>query len=318
MADDQNINAVKHRTHEQLRRAARDKFNQRATQEALNEAIYSVPGITVFDARRVMEQLERHLNDFLGIDHFKEFRKVTTAWVTRQAQLVIVLRELLQTTNDYNPTRLFNELPNYSGAVSVTALNEWAYRIKLTDAHAKAEIPAWVDQYRKVVYSGIWYVLKDCMDLGVGGYAPVVRHEDGQESRLFHPVVEEIASDVWLWVYKEAFLLVNSAVPLHIRLWHKARRTALIWKLNRLADRRTFVSQSTLDDRRQQLESLHDLDERELDALELSAEERRLLTRLENVDIEDTCAFDRALCDDPETRHEGIASEMENELPLAA
>jgi hypothetical protein len=105
-----------------------------------------------------------------------------------------------------------------------------------------------------------------------------------------------------LWVYKNAFDLVVSKVPMQIRLWRKARRTALLWKLARIQNRNEFVSQTTLDLQRARLEALMQIEDKAV----LSASECRLLERAEGVDINDTAELYSTLFDEETGGHSTV------------
>lgn len=263
----------------------------------MRASIFAVPGITKTDYQRIIGNFASRLNDYLDSKDFKQFRSKAIAWVSKQAQLTIILREMLLSQPDaYDAPLLMTELPNYEGEIQANAIHVWAIAMMERKKRAIAEVPIWFDKYRKLVYANIWVELKKCPDLGVGGYDPVKIGTDGQSSQLRHAVVEELSSDVWLWVYERALSLYESETPIYKRIRGKARRAALLWKLNRLKERDTFISQTTLDERRGKLLHLMDAEDRS----NLSVAEVRLLGRSESIDMADARSFDSILTD-PET-----------------
>jgi hypothetical protein len=329
---------------------ARERYNSKKTQTALREAIGSIPGISDEDVTRTIEDLKLYRDRFKNIEDPDQFHNEVVAWAVRQAELRANYPKLLSEPQ-YNHRLLFNELPNYCGEVEIESLRAWADEVRKREAEAIALVPSWYVQYRRAVYKTIWKELKTCLDLGVGGYAPINRtrveankkavktarnaakeatESDFEFGRLYHPLVEELASEVWLWVHCMAYDLMTSPVPMYSRLTGKAARVALLWKLARLENRRIFVSQTALDESRRRIEALYSVD----DKTTLSCREIRLLQRARPIDMEDVQALDNALWD-PETEkmlrsdlssNEQMQDEMSNEdddtsldeLPLAA
>lgn len=275
-------------TDKDLRRT-HDQFTSPKTKKILSEAILGVPGATDSDEKRIVAQLGKRLREFKHLGKMKSFRPVAVTWVTRQAQLTIKLREVLQHTHSFNAPLLFDVLPTFDGEVSVDALRIWMECVKQHEAEAIATVPRWVRQFRRLVYKAIWSTLGGCLDLGVGAFNPVVVHSDGSVSALWHPVVEEIAGEVWLWVFQDAYDLATSSVPISVRLWHKARKQAIKWREERIGNLLTFVSQTTLDRQRQAVEKLMASADRTC----LSEYESRMIERAESSDLDDMRQVDR-------------------------
>ena len=253
-------------------RRARDQFKSPKTQRAISEAILAV-GATDHDGERILAQLRRRLHIFKHLGKMKFFRPAVISWVMRQAQLNVMLRELLQQPHSFNPALLYSALPTYQGDVSADALWAWSESVMQTEAEAVASVGKWIERYRLAAYAGAWEILKGCRDLGVGGFDPVRVFSDGTTTRLWHPVVEEIVAPVWLWMWENAFDLATSEVPIHIRILHKAKRAAHLWKLARIEERRSFVSHGTLERKAEALERVMEAE----NPSSLSESEKRLL-----------------------------------------
>lgn len=309
-------------------RRARNQFDSPKTQRALRKAILEVPGVTDEDTTRILSQLDERLSEFKQLGKMASFRPVVIDWVRRQAQLSVKLRELLQQSHCFNPTLLFGVLPTYDGEVNVDSLRVWAESAKRREVEAIAEVPEWVPKFRRLVYKAIWSILGSCLDLGVGGFHPVIVYSDGSASILWHPVVEEIAAEVWLWVFENAYDLATSTTPIPVRLWGKARKQAIKWRSERIENLKMFVSQTVLDQQKRAVEKLMNSADRAC----LSERDSKLLERAESADLDDPYQIDQVfagigpacaetiLDDDSgwEPGHEEEEEEEGQELLLAA
>jgi hypothetical protein len=309
----------KHQGADENLRRARDQFKSPKTQKLLSEAILAT-GATTHDKQRILDQLRKRLRDFKHLGKMASFRPAAIAWVTRQGQLNAALYDLLQTTHNFDSDLLRQSLPTYDGPVDIESLRAWAHHIAQIEANAVASVPQWIEEYCRIVYHGAWSVLKSCSDLGVGSFAPVRVYPDGTTSRLWHPVIEEIAGPVWDWMWSNAFDLATSPVPIAIRLWRKARRQALAWRTSRIQNRRDFVSQTALDAKRNTLEQLMQVEDRG----DLTEVEQYLLQRSEDIDIADLAEVYRLFT---EAEADGLVAnnlteeddaEDPEELPMAA
>ena len=235
-----------HRTPEQLRRLAHDRFIAPKTQETLSDAIYSVPTVNIFDHQRISEQLAARLNDpeFLKAEHFKDFRTKAVAFVTRQAQLTAKVRatmpELREIASNVPGCRNFGHVatmtyqrtPEFTGDVNdADALQAWAIEVVKLEAEGVVAFAGWIEDHQKAVLSGLWEVFTTSLDLGIEG------------------VADELAAQVWRWAAYHADDLLNSDVPVYIRLREKAHWTARAWKTARLDEREQHGSLHALADR---------------------------------------------------------------------
>ena len=241
------------RTHEQLRRKAHDRFISPATQEAISDAAYSVPGITVFDHQRILEQLAARLNDpeFLDAPHFRDFRTAAVAFAKRQAELTVKIKVLMPELSTvaanvpgcrnfgHVATMTYQRTPEFTGDVNdADALQAWTTKVVKLEAEAVVALAGWIEKHRKAVLAGIWEVLAGCLDLGIDG---------GAHGRNF--LADELAAQVWRWAAYHADDLLNSPVPVHLRLREKAHWTARAWKTARLAEREVHEPLDALVDR---------------------------------------------------------------------
>ncbi len=210
------------RTHEQLRRKAHDRFISPATQEALSDAIYGVPGSTVFDHQRITEQLAERLNDqeFLNAHHFKQFRVQAVAFVTRQAELTAKVRVLMPELKEAEAA-VYDRLHNYSGDVEdEAALRAWIGEVTHLHSEGIDRMYDWIIKYRNAVYSDIYKFLDRCSDL----------------EKNLDDVADSIASEIWLHVADHAADYLQSATTLCRRLKKMGYWRARAWKTKRLAD----------------------------------------------------------------------------------
>ena len=232
-----------HRTSEQLRRRAHDRFISPATQEALSDAIYGTPTMTVFDHQRITEQLAERLKEpeFLNAQSFMKFRVAAVAFVMRQAQLTAEVRAMMPQLSTvaasvpgcrnfgHAAMMTYQRTTEYAGDADDTdALTAWAVQTVRSEAEAVVAFAGWIKDHQKAVVSGIWEVLTTSLDLGIEG------------------VADELAAQVWRWVSLNAVDLMNSEVPIHIRLWRKAHWTARAWRTSRLNEREQMGSLDTL------------------------------------------------------------------------
>src|ERR1700761_1700217 len=108
-------------------RRARDRFGSLKTQLALNEAIAEVPGVTPFDADRIIAQLDERRNEFKHIEGFKDCRAAFVAWAVRQAQFTAQLRTMLPELDipEHIVSLVLLRLPNYTGEENHDDLKTW-------------------------------------------------------------------------------------------------------------------------------------------------------------------------------------------------
>lgn len=278
----------KKRNYDKALKKVRDRLKPAKMQLALREAILGVVGMADEDRKSILESLWEQKKQFKNIHSPKQFKSVVIAWVVRQAQLIVNLRELLAKPNPFKAKLLYSALHSYDGDASVDALGVWAKSVMEREAEAIAAVPGWVSKYRKVVYKGIWSVLGGCLDLGVGSFQGGVTFADGSTSKLWHPTVEEIASEVWLWMYQDAYDLATSPVPISSRLYGKAEKQAIKWRTERIEERRLFVSQSTMDEKREFVEKLIETADRSF----VSGTEYKMLEWAETSDIADMRQLD--------------------------
>lgn len=219
--------------HEKLRRRAHDRFISTRTQEALSDAIYAVQTVTVFDHARIVEQLAARLNEYLNVSHLKEFRNKAVSFVTRQAELAakihVLMPELVEVArgvrgcqdSGHIAAMIYRRTPEYTGSIEdADALREWATATTVGEAEGVAALAAWIEEHRKIVFDGIWSIFRDCLDLGI---------HDG--------VIDELAADVWRWASHNTVSLLESNVPIHLRLRGKASSVARTWKTIYLRER---------------------------------------------------------------------------------
>jgi hypothetical protein len=241
MADDELIDAAGNsadtdqlepsRTHTQLRRRVFVRFSSPKTQEALREAVFSVPGITIFDCERIMEQFANRLNDYLTVTHFKKFRQLAVCWVTRQAVLTVKLRALVPKIMDavaevpecrrfaYAATRVLARLPQYEGDVNNDdELLSWAMETAIREVQGEAALTQWMNSHKSAVRAGVWSVLSSCRDL----------------DNCLDDVADELCSETWMFIAANPVDFLDSEVSLHKRFWKKAWYLAHAWKKARL------------------------------------------------------------------------------------
>jgi hypothetical protein len=115
----------------------------------------------------------------------------------------------------------------YDGPLADEPFQEWASEIIQPAVSRMGEFYDLKTQHEKVVYSAIWKIVKNSLDLR--------DHYDPAKT------VRQIADDVWLWVFLNLELLRTGTARVGTRLYAKARWEARRWKKSRVRDRERFL-----------------------------------------------------------------------------
>lgn len=212
----------------QLRRA-RDRYGSEKTQTALSEAILAVPGVTIFDEKRILRQLGEHLREFKHIERFQDFRAQVIAWATRQANLTVKLREILREigVTDHVTTMLFLRLPEFAGADEEFAA--WVRTTAKREQEGVEALVSWINTHRRAVRRGIWKALRGCLDLGIPA-----EYSDNEPDLI----VNELETQVWRDVAYAVDKILSSNVAISLQLCLKGYWAAKAWKKQRLDEKK--------------------------------------------------------------------------------
>jgi hypothetical protein len=254
-----NLNNKKSGEDKDLRRA-RDQFNSPKTQRALSEAIQAT-GATTHDEQRIITQLGKRLRDF-KIGKMANFRPAAIAWVTRQGQLNVKLRELLQELreNGHIATMLFLRLSEFKGTDE--ELRGWVEETARREQEGVDALVVWIREHRRAVRRGIWRILRTCYDLGVTtGFDSTSEGRDSDneseddepdtsegtldaedssgtpDSREPDPIVAELESQVWRKVAYDTNSILSSDRPVSEQLRKRGYWAARAWKKARVAEK---------------------------------------------------------------------------------
>jgi len=213
-------------------------FNSPKTQDVMRNVIrHTSSALTSADIGRIIQCFKKRLDDYLVVNDAEMFRTMAATRVKRLAKITERLTSILPNLclGDYDLTArsvLWN-VNDYQGSEDdVDAVTDWATVSLARSTAGLAAFYTWRRQHRKAVYRGLWDTLQGCLDLGVGDIDP--SHPN--------PVIEELASEVWLWTLKNASRLLEPEVPVHKRLRGRARFVARAWKTKRLRERERFVN----------------------------------------------------------------------------
>lgn len=218
-------------------------------------AVFEIsPEVTASDVDRLLGLLADHIDNYAGPD--RNCRKLFTAWARQWLKVVTALYETTKamapafeeaaraavpglSDNLYNVAaeRVTNHIAELLSPDSLNLI-EWGARWAVYEAEGLRLWPEWAgcEVNRRSVYRGLWKALKEgsgCSDLGLG------RPENGG----WHPTIEGLASDVWVWVSDNAGLIFKTqqpGVPIGARLKARAYFTAKSWKTSQLRVRRKF------------------------------------------------------------------------------
>lgn len=212
----------------------------------LSDAIFAVsPSLTATDTETILEDLAAHLDDYGGSDRRgrETFTRWALAWVKLRAGLIVKTRDLAPKLIEAAAAAVPGlSADQYSVAAGRVALNRsaelmrddtpddvlgWASEWVVLEARGLAAWSEWVqsDMLRRCVYKGLWRVLCQCADLGLG------------ESD-----VESLSSDVWLWAHENAADLAQGPVPVGARLRERAYWLGKQWRLGRTRAKKRFVT----------------------------------------------------------------------------
>ncbi|SFS10805.1 hypothetical protein SAMN05421771_1850 [Granulicella pectinivorans] len=201
---------------------ARERFHAEKVQAALKEAILGVSGTTVFDVQRIVGQLFERLQDHRypkGVAYARLFQAEAVAWASRQAQLVVKLRQILSgRERDVLDTMLFLRLPEFAGCVNdADALQVWTQVIARRETEGIEALATWIKVHAAAVRSGIRRVLVDCRDL----------------EGCIDDVEDQLFSEMWMYVADHAAKFADTEglrAELHWRAYWRARA----WKTERI------------------------------------------------------------------------------------
>lgn len=232
---------MSHHYDQDLRRT-RERIGSVKTQLALNEAILEIPEVTVFDAKRILEQLSKRKDDFKHIEKPKDARAAFIAWAARQARLIARFRAILpelQLTEQVASLTLLR-LPDYPGNEDGEAFESWVREAANREAYNLSSLAELVTTYRAAVRKGIRKVLKGCIGLGldsrIGPIDGDARSTYLVDDGAWSMTVDEIESDVWMDVARDIGRVLGARNPGAL-LHEKAFWFARAWKKRRLYER---------------------------------------------------------------------------------
>ena len=236
---------------ETTRRQRHRYFTQKATREALEDAIYSAAPVDVRDEDRIMQALEECLDDYSGPDNRLEFRRWAVAWVTRIAKLTAMAKPLLPSLRENASTvpgldnskgggsiadAILTTLHCYDGPLDREPFELWAKDWTIRTAKNVILFCEWYDtpKYQQAVRDGVMSILRDCSDLGTltdkGEFTSV-----SEDSDVRFGVVETLCRDAWVDILRKIDrLTTKSSASTASRLRGRAAFTAHAWKKEQL------------------------------------------------------------------------------------
>ena len=217
-------------------RRARDRFGSEKTQIALNEAILSIRGVTIFDSERILEQLFKRLTDFKSIGNVKAFREAVVAWATRQARLTVKLREILRELHVHGhvATMLFLRLPQF--ADTDAEFRTWVQSTVEREQEGIEALAHWIVAHKRAVRAGIWAVLSECTDLDLGEFS-----NENDETKF--AVLDELEAKVWRKIAYSTDQILSSSEPIRRQFWWKGYWAATAWKSHRIDEKKKHAGE---------------------------------------------------------------------------
>jgi hypothetical protein len=193
--------------------------------DAINEA---APGLDFrdADADRIIGQFAAVLDTFTGGGR-NEFRAWASDWVKRIAGLTAAIRSMTEVPLDVSCA--LEHLPEFDGAPDdLGNLRTWAVELSIREGARKLRndetFREWYRLHQRAVFAGIRRIIKSCPELWPGQPGPYSVDD----------VVEEIATDFWIWAAGQIDVLLIPGAPIHIRLRDRAAWEARRWKQARI------------------------------------------------------------------------------------
>ena len=217
----------------------------------------AVPTLTVFDENRLTKMLsERAVDEYTGseakrvgpvefegwaVGRIRELAQITASVKASGPGLIDALQSDPETVSIYyNPAqdRVLSKVWQYSGEPSDrNNIEQWTVAMLLREAQNIELWSDWIVKYRNAALAGIWKVLRDCADLGLG--EPEIRYDrHGNVKEMRNHIVEEVLAEFQDWLLDNIEKYVPQA-GVSPGAWIKevAYWQAREWKTNRIRKR---------------------------------------------------------------------------------